>query len=159
MKNQKNQKNQKSNSKAGMLTTIVVWAVIILTPLTIIYWGNVKSFFATTPQAKCEALIKASNKDAYCTVAGERRSHKADAFAQEKRNCQTRAPYFIWSGETSIVAGHCERVRYESKQACIDDSRQGARTVQLPKDEGGGAVVTDTWCFDDGTWRVMHVTE
>lgn len=147
------QKNQKSSNRTELITTIVVWAVIILTPLTIMYWGNIKSFFATTPQAKCEALIKSSDKNSYCTQAGERRSHKADKLAQEKSECLAKSPYFQWTGETAIVEGRCERAKYESRQACIDDGKQGVRSIRLPADEGGGSEIVGTRCLDDGTWE------
>ena len=69
--------NQKQN-RSKITATIVVWVAIILVPLSIIYWGNIQSFFASTPQAKCEALIQSSDKDSYCTEAGVKQSKKKD---------------------------------------------------------------------------------
>jgi hypothetical protein len=146
MKNQKRTRNQ-------VIITVVVWATIILVPLSIIYWGNIKSFFAVTPQAKCEALIKSSDSDTYCTEAGVKQSKKKDELSQAKNECLAKLPYFQWVGETAIVEGRCDRVRYESRQTCIDDGRQQVRTVQIPDDEGGGSVIVDTRCLEDGTWK------
>lgn len=150
---------QNQKSYKAIISTVAVWVTIILAVFTVIYWGNVKLFFATTPQARCEALIKSSDKDSYCTEAGKKGSRKADRLTREKSECLAKSPYFQWIGETVIVEGRCERVRYQSRQACIDDGKQGVRTIHLPKDEGGGLVMIDTRCFDDGTWRVVYSTE
>lgn len=144
--------NQKQN-RSKVTATIVVWVAIILVPLSIIYWGNIQSFFASTPQAKCEALIQSSDKDSYCTEAGVKQSKKKDKLSQAKSECLAKSPYFHWVGETAIVEGRCDRAKYESRQACIDDGRQQVGTVQIPADEGGGSVIVDTRCLEDGTWK------
>ena len=147
----KSQNSIKSGNRTSVSATIAMWTITIVVFITAIYWRNVKSFFATTPQAKCEALVESnSKKDTYCTISGERRSHSADAIAKEKKECLSKSPYFEWSERPS---GLCKRVRYESREACIDDGKQGTRTIQLPGEDGGGSESVSTRCLEDGTWE------
>lgn len=91
--------------------------------------------------------------DSYCAESGIKQSKKQDELSQAKNECLAKSPYFQWVGETAIVEGRCDRVKYESQQACIDDGKQQARTIRIPADEGGGSVIVDTRCLEDGTWQ------
>ena len=58
----KSQNSIKSGNRTSVSATIAMWTITIVVFITAIYWRNVKSFFATTPQAKCEALVESNVK-------------------------------------------------------------------------------------------------
>lgn len=135
---------------ANTLGVIIFISIISIVYLTVFNLGNiqnnVQAFFATTPQAKCEAFIEDDDSDTYCNKDGSERSHEQD----KKKDCQTKAPYFQWRDGIYKKDGTCFRVRYQSKQACIDDGRQGSETVK--PEQYDDIYIRVTTCKDDGTW-------
>lgn len=138
--------NQESAKRAAFIANICLWVFFTSAFAAVFFWDDIRYIVAATPQAKCEVRIESGDTDSYCTKDGEKRSHEADRLAKEKTECEGRSPYFEWRSG-------CYRVKYESRQACIDDSKQGVRTVHSPADEGGGSILVGTRCLEDGTWE------
>lgn len=121
--------NASKNKRNNILATTGIWAVVFF-------------FIIVLP------LIVLSNSN---ERREQRQAENAAKVAQEKQACEDKAPYFQWTERP--VNSVCERVKYESKQACIDDGKDGVHTVNLPADEGGGSDVYGVRCLDDGTWE------
>jgi hypothetical protein len=101
------------------------------------FWGkDIKAFFANSPKQKCEAYIEPNDKDAYCNDSGSKGSKIAD----KKSECEKKTPYFVWNSQNE-----CEREKYESYKACVDDGRQGSFAI-----EGEPYHIR---CLEDGTWE------
>lgn len=121
--------NTHKDKRNDRLVTVGIWTVVFffIIVLPLIMLGN-------------------SNKQ-----REQRRLENAAKVAQDKQACEDKAPYFKWVERP--VNSVCERVKYESRQACIDDGKNGVHRVNLPADEGGGSEVYGVRCLDDGTWE------
>lgn len=126
----------KSSKLSETTTTVIAWVIIIGIIGAAILISSppafLKAYFAPTPKAKCEVYVESNDKYTYCNEDGNKGSFLDD--------CKAKTPYFEWKNNK------CERVKYESREACIADGKEGTNG-----DGEGESWVTI--CQDDGTWK------
>lgn len=124
--------------QSNLLSVVIFVSVLSAIYAPILFWNNIESFFASSPQAKCEAFLDENNNDEYCKYDGEKASHSEDT----EIACIDKEPYFEYDSSTN----KCDRVKYASKKACQDDGREESKNFD--------GEIYGSRCLDDGTWEL-----
>lgn len=135
----KEYKKRKRNSRICKAIALVIALLFVGDLVWMKNKYKITAFFNSTPYNKCMAS-KTKDYDTYCKEDGTVGSKTLDEQLERYTSCLAKSPYFVWNNKSST----CERITYESKEACIADGREGA--VSYDRE------YFVTKCNDDGTW-------